>query len=373
MIFPAPTRASAGSGRLNGIEAGRGIAAASVALYHISRHLDKAVGAPRLRSFFQFGHSGVDFFFVISGFIILFVHRDDIGVPRRFPRYIGRRATRLMPLYWVALAATLTQLVLGSHALPDTSTMLVSLTLLPANLAPVVDVAWTLQFEMLFYLVFAMLILQRTSGRALLLAWFGLTAAAFAGYAPLRGVLPGQFNDAFNLGFFLGMAGCLALPALAGRHALPILVLGVTLFALAAAAEDIGYLDGYGHLARALYQVPAAMIVPGLAAAERARKLPIPALLRRLGAASYSIYLFHFLLIGIAWRVMVAVGLDRMLPVAALFALLALAALGGGVLISTWIEYPLINAVRTGRLTGPLASGLNRAVVTLGNFARAPK
>ena len=60
-----------------------------------------------LMSIFQFGHAGVDLFFVISGFIILFVHYDDIGRPERVGRYLGRRLSRIMPAYWVALTFTI--------------------------------------------------------------------------------------------------------------------------------------------------------------------------------------------------------------------------------------------------------------------------
>jgi peptidoglycan/LPS O-acetylase OafA/YrhL len=65
-IVPPPAK-------LGWVEAYRGIAATAVVLYHTARHFDKNYGIPALESVFQFGHAGVDLFFVISGFIILFV------------------------------------------------------------------------------------------------------------------------------------------------------------------------------------------------------------------------------------------------------------------------------------------------------------
>ena len=67
------------------------------------------------RAAFQFGHAGVDLFFVISGFVILFVHWEDIGRPQRISRYAGRRLTRILPIYWVALALTIASRAASLH------------------------------------------------------------------------------------------------------------------------------------------------------------------------------------------------------------------------------------------------------------------
>jgi peptidoglycan/LPS O-acetylase OafA/YrhL len=75
--------------RLGGIEALRGLAAISVIFYHVSRHVNQAFGTPGLVAAFQAGHAGVELFFVISGFIILFVHGQDSGRPRRLGHYIS--------------------------------------------------------------------------------------------------------------------------------------------------------------------------------------------------------------------------------------------------------------------------------------------
>jgi len=62
-----------------GIEAARGVAACMVVFYHAARHIQQDTGASVLWGMSQFGHAGVDFFFVLSGFIIYWVHSKDIG------------------------------------------------------------------------------------------------------------------------------------------------------------------------------------------------------------------------------------------------------------------------------------------------------
>ena len=124
------------------------------------------------------------------------------------------------------------------------------------------------------------------------------------------------------------------------------LVAGVILFIATGVVEGMGLLDGYADYSRLAYGVPSAMIILGAAEAGRARKLAIPAPLRVLGFASYSIYLFQFVFIGICWQVWLRTGLDRWVPHVASFPLLAIAGVGGGILMSRWVEHPLICLVR---------------------------
>jgi peptidoglycan/LPS O-acetylase OafA/YrhL len=70
MVAPAqpallPARARV---RLEGVEAGRGVAALLVVLYHAALHVEGNVpGSAVLWGLPHFGHAGVDFFFVLSG------------------------------------------------------------------------------------------------------------------------------------------------------------------------------------------------------------------------------------------------------------------------------------------------------------------
>jgi exopolysaccharide production protein ExoZ len=345
------------SHRLVGIEAGRGIAATLVVLYHVARHLDKGPGAPALRSAFQFGHAGVDFFFVLSGFIILFVHYNDIGNPLRLPHYVARRFTRLMPTYWVALALTIALAAAGAHVFPGILDLLRSATLLPSDQEPIVGVAWTLQFEVLFYTLFAVMIVNRPAGFILLGTWFLASAAGTMIDLSATG-LPPQFYGAYALEFFFGMAAAFTL----GNCTIPkprlVLISGLVLFGTAALLENFRIIDGYLNYARLAYGIPAAVLVLGIAEADRQSILFVPSVLRRIGAASYSIYLFQFLFIGPVWRIIIATGLDHGLPVVVQFLILTFAAVAGGIIVSDRIEYPLMRRIRNhrGMLRAPEAN-----------------
>ena len=140
------------SGRLTGIEAGRGVAALLVLGVHARDHLFKNFGqSVPLGDLFVFGHAGVDFFFVLSGFIILYVHAKDIGRPHRLSHYLQRRFTRIYPFYWAALLLTLAVMsVSKAQIFPSFFHVVSSVLLIPLSGDPVIPVAWTLQNEVTF-------------------------------------------------------------------------------------------------------------------------------------------------------------------------------------------------------------------------------
>lgn len=338
MASPAPRP------KLTGIEALRGIAALAVLLYHAARHVDAAYGAPALMRIFQSGHAGVDLFFVLSGFLILHVHGSDIGRPERIRHYLRARITRVIPLYWIALALTVLKSA-GGHGMPAAGSLLWSALLLPGWEAPLLGPAWSLQHEILFYGVFAVLILHRCAGLAVLALWASLLIAGLGG--AMGGTVPFQFVGHYNLEFFMGMGVALLLPRLT-RNAL-LATIGAILLAGGALAESLGHLDGLGPLARLCYGVPSALLIAGFAALSRERAMRVPGWLAALGSASYSIYLFQFLFMGLAVKAWSVAGLDRPDHGLMMFALMVAAGLGGGLATARWVEKPLLRRMRRTR------------------------
>ena len=163
----------------------RGLAALAVVAHHAAVSTDAFVaGVPAawLRAF-DLGAYGVDFFFVLSGFIIMHAHRDESGRAARIGHYLFKRFTRIFPAYWpIGLG------VLGMYALlPDLSasggrtfSTLSSVLLLPADQPPALSVAWTLVHELMFYVLFMLWFVSRRAFWGGLLVWVAAIVLAQA-------------------------------------------------------------------------------------------------------------------------------------------------------------------------------------------------
>ena len=323
------------------IEILRGLAACLVVWSHVARHVDRDAAAPLLIKLFQPGHAGVDLFFTLSGFIILLVHRSDIGRPERLRHYAVRRLSRVMPLYWIALAASLVIAAAGQHGgFPGTPSLIWWAALLPTSVEPLFAIAWTLQYEAMFYLCFALLILSRPLGVLALGGWM-LVIVCFLGMA-----WPPALCRVFGLEFLFGLAAAQILHAVRVPRPAAVAAVGGAAFALAYALESAGLMNGFGTLARFAYGIPAATLIVGLAAAERNGRVLLPRWLEPIGRASYSIYLFQFIFIGTTWQALRLTGLTARLDSVTLFVLLSAASLLGGIAVSRWLERPLLALMR---------------------------
>lgn len=340
MTSPRPTR-------LNSLQALRGVAAVAVLLYHAMRHLMKNGAELPYGALFQPGHAGVDLFFVLSGFIILHVHRGDIGHADRLAHYGWQRFARLTPIYWIALAITVLALLPGHSDAVTGRALFASASLLPTWDEPLLGVAWTLQHEALFYLAFALLIASRRLGLALFALWFGWVTGQAIGLFPALPVP--RVGGAANLEFLFGMIAARVVAR--GRVPAPaaLAIIGAAGFLTAGVLEATGRMDGHGDFARLAYGLPSAFLIAGLAAWESARPRAMPAVLVMLGEASYSLYLFHLLGIGIAWQIWMRLGLNAAAHPLACFAALSAGAILLGLAAHRWVEAPLMARLKGSR------------------------
>jgi peptidoglycan/LPS O-acetylase OafA/YrhL len=196
---------------IKSLQMGRGLAALAVVAYHLSSMFgDARHGAsPVFSRLTAQGSLGVDFFFVLSGFIIVFAHSRDIGRPEQLGSYLFKRFVRIYPMYWLFTALVILGAVFTggvSHVpktLGDIATTISLVRFTHADMP--ITPAWTLCREILFYTFFAGLILNRIVGAMVLGLWFLAVAATF------RYVPHGQWsftNDvlsAENLSFVFGV------------------------------------------------------------------------------------------------------------------------------------------------------------------------
>jgi exopolysaccharide production protein ExoZ len=311
----APPRRRA---KLDSIQIFRGWAALLVVLSHASTFSRSVFHQPLLGGVFDFGNAGVDFFFVLSGFIIFFVHRDDLGVPERLRPFAIKRFVRIYPIYWVACLLLIPLFFLAGQPLArDPVAVLTSVLLIPQDHWPVVSVAWTLTHEMLFYILFGLLIWKLRQVLWPVVLWmagcvicYGILLASPADARAIDTILPFPWKWLFhphNLEFLLGCA--------AGHWVLRVrpekmrgwLWVGAAAFALCAAFDQPGTAwNPAATLGQPLtYGLASMLLVVGACARDfTGSKLALPGyrVWHYLGDASYSIYLFHGIALSLTVR-----------------------------------------------------------------------
>lgn len=329
---------------LKSLQACRAVAAILVVLYHTSHgifFLPKYFDHKPFGPVFDFGYAGVDFFFVLSGFIMMHVHAADIGQPRAIMAYLWKRFTRIYPAYWAVLLAIVPVYFLvpqfGKGHETELDVIWRAVLLFPhpeSNM--VLGVAWTLVYEIFFYLLFGLLILHRPTGLVVLFAW----GVGVLGYAWFESY-PWTFLFSFmHLRFLAGVVVALIVPRLQMPWPRCVALLGALLFVGA------GLCDAYaGPLSltqmNLTYPLGSAMMVLGLVQAEQAGLVRTPRWLVYLGDASYAIYLVHFLALSILAKLSKVVHLEDRVPLSLLFVGHVVGAIVIGCVFHHLIEKPL--------------------------------
>lgn len=334
--------------RLEGIEFSRGIAAALVVLYHTGRIMSQPrfYGAEPFGGLFRNFNVGVDFFFVLSGFIITWVHWRDIGTPERLPVYAWRRFVRVFPPYWGVVIPLIILYQLfpwaGVDSQRDPLNIVFSLTLLPYPLAPVLGVAWTLVREILFYTIFGLAILMGGRWLWLLPLWgIAIIAAQFTGELSYPWSI---LLDAFNIEFLFGIGTALWLRSRNAPMPWLLLLGGIAIFLFGLVyLRDIQSVSLMGRL---YFGGASVAILLGLVELERSGKLAWPSTLRFFGASSYAIYLVHPVALSLAVHLVSRI-LPKDLPILVPVILLALTGITGGLVYHAVIERPLIQRLRS--------------------------
>lgn len=271
---------------LNSIQYLRAVAALGVVVFHACqwRGLN-----------FNIGRAGVDLFFIISGVIMWRVTGERESTPRAF---LWRRVTRVAPLYWLVTLVVAAAVWLRPQFLPNVSPrlehLLLSLAFIPhldpfGSPFPLLPPGWTLDYEALFYLVFAAALFapRRRQGAIVCGALLSIIAAGVILPDPIYTLIANPLLAEFAVGVGIALlAEHRALPGPIGG--LVLLSLGVVLLVIPAA------LGLFSELGRPfIWGTPGAFIVAGALALEQSGAAPRWPALAWLGDASYALYLVH--------------------------------------------------------------------------------
>jgi len=345
-------------GTIEGIQYLRGVAALMVVFFHARSYFGVVPEWTRI------GSRGVDIFFVISGFIIVYATRkisNDDSAIRSCATFLGKRFIRVVPLYWIALTITafpyLSYWVHSADSITglfgninyDLGTIFQDYAFFPhlsidedeqGEIFPILIQGWTLNYEIAFYFLFGLTILTRQY--RLIIAVLLISGLVLLGRLHHFHAVSGLFYTSPILLEFV--YGILLYEIYAKTHHLSfnkmtlvsVGIVGVLLLAI-----------GSGTNNKVVLGAAATFIVWVFIQAFRDNHNRA---LKLLGDASYSIYLFHLLSFKLARVIMGFLSLkpDGYINILTIIGIHILVSISTGIAIYYIIEKPLLRLLRNG-------------------------
>ncbi|EQB7286705.1 acyltransferase family protein [Morganella morganii] len=305
--------------KIESIQALRGIAAMMVVLGHMNVYLNGAYAQDNLGDLLFFnGAIGVDIFFIISGFIIvLATEKKETSQTMKF---IIKRVFRIYPTYLICLfvfcffASGL--FFISERDIPlwlNASNIISSLAFMPLNpseAAPfygysLVITAWTLSYEMYFYLIFAISMMISHKYRGVISSLFIIIVSIIIQYKnngvflfnaySVSGIESSRFmtiaENPISFDFILGIISFYIFKALKkinlGVLAKYLSVIGVSFGILCWAS---GFMFGHGITK---FGIIAFLIFISVVIGEMVFKFNVNKKLIFFGDISYSVYISH--------------------------------------------------------------------------------
>lgn len=277
---------------------------------------------------------GLDLFFVVSGVIMTIVTKSYLKKPHGWLDFLLKRIVRIVPLYWLLSAFVYVERYAVHHPVTHdelAKTILFFPVFAARNaLLPIIGQGWSLTFEIYFYLiiVIALAFKPRKVFRPLIIT---LVVLGICGYLlNSKGTLvrflltPILLEFAFGVAVGIGYQYFMAFYSKANIKTVKILSVSATVIGLGLMLASLLYdsgristpayvlIDATVAMSRSLiWGLPCAIFVFGLMFMEQAFKLTMPAILIKIGDASYSGYLVHLLVIVTLGKIFMKLGLNN--------------------------------------------------------------
>lgn len=335
--------------QLDGLQYLRALAALTVVIHHAG--FDAGVLAQKTGQVFSLETipwmAGVDMFFVISGFIMVYASGSLFEQNGGTLVFLKRRLVRIIPLYWLMISLFLIVMLLTPQALnsekPGFWQIIASYLFIPHTrndglVQPVYSLGWTLNYEMFFYLVFACsLIFSRQKAVAgLSFLFLGLVAIGYI-YEPLPQPF-GFWTNSIILEFVFGMwIACLWQSSVKIKS---MVLYGAAIFAFALLIIDLSNI-----LPRFLaFGVPAAILVT--VAAFKSDRSFLPVWLQQtgllIGNASYALYLVHPFIVRAGRIAFERTGLSGSIALWVYIVICVFASCAAALVLYRWFEKPVM-------------------------------
>ena len=282
----------------------RALAAIAVAISHAAQIIP-IHGRGDVFGQMPIGAAGVDVFFVISGFIMCHITN---GTQITGWAFFKHRLARVAPSYWIITGLVAAVLIFAPNlfntSVFDIPLLLSSLLFIPyvnpanGDIVPLLQIGWTLNYEFFYYTIFAICLSISHRFSAYIASGILLLACLLPLLSDHLGVLA-FYSNTIVIEFIFGMISWKLLNKWACSSApvgLALLVLGCLGFYF----SDYVFSGDRTSLMRPIgWGLPAWAMVTGAIIFERSGRLPKSMMLKKMGDASYAIYLTHIMTLGV--------------------------------------------------------------------------
>ena len=317
----------------------RGIAALMVVAFHCHSvmALPKYFGVV-IFPVFSAGDSGVQLFFVLSGFVIFLSHvNDPEGDQSALLMFAFKRFRRIYLPLWVVLSAVTPIVMMGIFGPPPSAwKVVVDYLILPAPNEALLAVEWTLRHEILFYIFFSLFLWRRRLGSFVFMLW-GIGGILSTMVMDKNWLIEFLLNSNHML-FVFGMGVAWLYCRGERRGALFALAGGVALFS-AAYTLKLSKSSSYDVIV-ILLGLGASAIVYGLSSIPSWNR-PVW-LLDKLGASSFGLYLIHFPMVSALVKIALIIDQHIHLPSKIYFIIIVTLCQLAALVFHQWVETPLI-------------------------------
>ncbi len=342
-----------------------------VTLLHIKFQQNQQVENSLFDYIFSCGGAGVDLFFIISGFIMVYTTRDSDGSLGYLAIYTIKRLSRIWPVYVIltliyCVTTILIHQVTQTNISFTTMDLLKSLIFYPIDVvdgqppfigSAVLNPGWTLNYEIYFYTIFGISMLFKKFRYIVLASWLVFTILimpTFKGFYP-------TLNDAFNYGWFSYLnlvTSPLILDFAAGIIIASIYFSKIEIknlnlikylcsfsicFVVWALISKLKYSSGILG-----YGMPLFFLVLIFAVSHKTVQFNIPKSLIWLGDISFSLYLIHPIIIEPIFEIM---STSRSIRDPSFVPLLVCLSIGAAAVSHKYLEKKMCNSIRTWALS----------------------
>ncbi|MFP5105816.1 acyltransferase family protein [Neobacillus sp. C211] len=228
---------------------------------------------------------GVDFFFIVTGFMIYYLYHKHAGVPGKTTEFILKRVIRIYPLYWMftLLAIAISFVTPSIDGGYSWEYIIKSMLLLQTN--PILASTWSLSHVMFFYIIFTTFMFKPKIVKPIILFWIVASLVIGLNIIPYYSF----FTNFSNLEIIFGCLVAHLTLNYSFRNSSLLILIGL-----------LGYLGVWINNIYSLIEIPfpkfyslfAMILMLGISEKDK-KDRKVPKVLSFLGDASYSIYIAH--------------------------------------------------------------------------------